>query len=70
MHGKPIYARVVLHWNDGRVSRVGKITFSPGPKLVDRPMRFFNQRFGWKLVLTGFRLMLRKGGKDESDGIL
>lgn len=54
-------ALVVLRFASGREMRLGRIKFTMQPEdqaLVDKPMRFFNQRFGWALVREGFRIML------------
>lgn len=61
-------ADVVLRFSPGREMRLGRIEFTMQPEdqeLVDKPMRFFNQRFGWALVREGFRIM-RKGQEHEA----
>ena len=56
-------ADVVLRFSRHRERRIGQVRFVMEPEekaLTDRPMPFFNLRFGWAIMREGFKIMLRR----------
>lgn len=66
-----VNAKVVVQWDDGRVTQIGTIEVQPDKKGTKAGVcvRVFRCRLGWDLIRTGMRIMLgRRQWKQENGG--